>query len=56
MKFCFEQFSRVFNDVFTFEKPGTMHKYGISEVQIVEMRIPNDLEKEQAAELAKISG
>ena len=34
---CLQSFAKIFNDVFVFEKPGSIQKYFLTEVQVVEL-------------------
>lgn len=44
MDYCLNQFTRVFNELFAYERPGVTHKYAISCVQVVEIRVPTENE------------
>ena len=34
---CLTSFAKIFNDVFVLEKPGSVQKYFLTEVQVIEM-------------------
>ena len=50
--FGLEQFCKIYNILFTQERPGIADKYAISELLVVEMRVPNERETEHEAEIA----